>query len=212
MTKHEKTRLKTIMWRLLRARKVVSYDELQELAGASRSYAQEWMATLVKREVVRKLSKGRYQLINEAAPETPAKELPGEKATRLKMGPGRGGLTLQKIDDQPESKLWEAIVKLKQFYLIDLIDLNITGKTPTSQYVALLTRSGFLKKERLEGKNNLCHFTVARITGDAAPVIGRARFLYDPNTNNIWDDIPEGRKIRKQLHKQRKGLEDAQTS
>ncbi|MBA3012941.1 MAG: hypothetical protein KKF12_18525 [Proteobacteria bacterium] len=212
MTKHEKTQIKTIMWRLLRSRKVVTYEDLQELAGASRSYAQEWMATLIKREVVRKLSKGRYQLINDAAPEIPPKELPGEKATRLKMVPGRGGLTLQKIDAQPESKLWEAIVKLKQFYLSDLIDLNITGKTPTSQYVALLARSGFLKKERLEGKNNLCHFTVARITGDAAPVIGRARFLYDPNTNNIWDDIPEGRKIRKQLPKQRKGLEDAPTS
>lgn len=212
MTKHEKTRLKTIMWRLLRARKVISYDELQELAGVSRSYAQEWMATLIKRQVVRKLSKGRYQLINDAAPETPAKELSGEKATRLKMAPGRGGLTMQKIDAQPESKLWETIVKLKRFYLNDLVDLNITSRTSTRQYVALLARSGFLKKKRLEGKFNLCHFTVARVTGDAAPVIGRARFLYDPNTNNIWDDIPEGRKIRKQLPKQRKGLGDAETS
>ena len=200
------------MWRLLRARKVVSYDDLQELAGASRSYAREWMATLIKREVVRKLSKGRYQLINDAAPETPVKELPGEKATRLKMAPGKFGLTLQKIDAQPESKLWEVIVRLKHFYLNDLVNLNITSKTSTRQYVALLVRSGFLKKDRLKGRFNLCRYTLARNTGDAAPVIGRARFLYDPNTNNIWDDIPEGRKIRKQLPKQRKGLEDAPTS
>lgn len=43
-----------IMWRLLKMRRRVTLDDLVELAGVSRDYAREWLAMLVKREVVRR--------------------------------------------------------------------------------------------------------------------------------------------------------------
>lgn len=43
-----------VMWRLLRMRKWVTLDDLVEMAGVSRDYAREWLATLVKREVARR--------------------------------------------------------------------------------------------------------------------------------------------------------------
>ncbi len=40
-----------IMWRTFRMRKVVTIEDLQEFAGCSHSYAKQWLAMLVKRNL-----------------------------------------------------------------------------------------------------------------------------------------------------------------
>ena len=62
-------RIRTVMWRLLRARKKVTVEELRELAGASESYAVEWLKMLVKRGVVKKMSADSYHLIEDPVDE-----------------------------------------------------------------------------------------------------------------------------------------------
>jgi len=195
MTRPGKPKLKTIMWRLMQNRKVVTYDDLQELAGVSRSYAQEWMATLVKREVVRKLSNGRFQLIGDIVSEP--KTIGSTVHLKFKDRPR--GVIARKIDVLPETKLWQAILKLKKFRLIELVEMNLANKTTAYQYCAALVRAGFLKKDRKKRKSNQCVYSLAKVTGDAAPVIGRALYLYDPNTDRIWDDVPVAGDIKKHL-------------
>lgn len=56
--------IREVMWRLLRARRVVTVDDLRELADASEHYAKEWLLTLAKHGVVRKTG-ARYQLIKD---------------------------------------------------------------------------------------------------------------------------------------------------
>lgn len=64
-----KNELKSIMWRLIRARKTVSIDDLEELSGASREYVTEWLRMLEKREIVKRLKDGRCRLINDTVIE-----------------------------------------------------------------------------------------------------------------------------------------------
>jgi hypothetical protein len=73
--------LREVMWRLIRARKVVSVDDLMELSGAGEEYVKEYLRMLVKRGIVRKVQgsglkpvqgSGKYQLVKDegiAAPE-----------------------------------------------------------------------------------------------------------------------------------------------
>lgn len=64
----DKPHLHEIMWRFLRARKVVTIDDLREIAGASRNYATEWMRMLQKHELVKVIRTGnlrKYQLISD---------------------------------------------------------------------------------------------------------------------------------------------------
>jgi hypothetical protein len=53
------------MRHILRARRVVSLEDLQELAGASRDYSYEFLRLLMDQEVVRRLSDDGYQLIQD---------------------------------------------------------------------------------------------------------------------------------------------------
>ena len=60
--------LQEIMWRFLRARKVVTIDDLREISGASKNYAMEWMRMLQKHELVKVIRTGnlrKYQLISD---------------------------------------------------------------------------------------------------------------------------------------------------
>lgn len=43
-----------VMWRLLRMQRQVTLEYLQEMAGVSKDYAKQWLATLVRRGVVRR--------------------------------------------------------------------------------------------------------------------------------------------------------------
>lgn len=194
-----KPRLKTVMWRLLQSRKVVTYDDLQELAGVSRCYAQEWMATLIKRGIVRKLSKGRYQLIIIQSPEEPYQRNLIPDFTRKQMPKGAWR---SKHDVHPETLLWHAMRKKKKFTVLEIVELDIARETVVRQYLAVLVRAGFLTKSLNRKTCNQCCYTVKKITGNKAPIIGKTWFCYDPNTLTVWDDIPE----------KLKGPEDAATS
>jgi len=52
------------MWRILRARRNVTVDDLMELAGASESYAREWLRMIERRGVIR-AKNGRYRMIED---------------------------------------------------------------------------------------------------------------------------------------------------
>ena len=71
----EPVQLRQKMWSILRARRVVSVEDLMELAGASRGYALEWARMLERNELVRRLDDGRVQLLHDPVimPENTAK-------------------------------------------------------------------------------------------------------------------------------------------
>jgi hypothetical protein len=76
----QQTSKQVVMWRLLRARRKVSVNDLIELAGVSRDYAKEWLRGLARRNIVKKVG-GEYRLINDPGPEMPVNE---EKAAKLR--------------------------------------------------------------------------------------------------------------------------------
>lgn len=59
------------MWRVLRMRRRVTVADLQELAGASREYAEDWLRRLNKRELVKRIDHpsgnqpSTWQLVND---------------------------------------------------------------------------------------------------------------------------------------------------
>jgi len=61
----EPVQLRQKMWSILRARRVVSIEDLMELTGSSRKYAQQWSRMLEGHELVRRLEDGRIQLVND---------------------------------------------------------------------------------------------------------------------------------------------------
>ena len=61
----EPVQLRQKMWSILRARRVVSIEDLMELTGASRNYARAWTTMLEGHEVVRRLEDGRVQLVTD---------------------------------------------------------------------------------------------------------------------------------------------------
>jgi len=65
----KKNYLRTVMWRLLRSRRKITVEDLQELAGASASYAREWIKMLEKREIVKEMDGGGYRLIEDTVEE-----------------------------------------------------------------------------------------------------------------------------------------------
>jgi hypothetical protein len=75
----EKVQLRAKMWSILRARRVVSVEDLMELTGASRGYARQWTTTLETQEIVRRLPDGRVQMVVD--PVT----LPDDEAKAAKL-------------------------------------------------------------------------------------------------------------------------------
>lgn len=61
----EPVQLRQKMWSILRARRVVSVEDLMELTGASQPYAKQWARMLEGHELVRRLADGRIQLVND---------------------------------------------------------------------------------------------------------------------------------------------------
>lgn len=72
------------MWRILRARRTVTVDDLQELAGTSDLYAKEWLRTLIKHGLMRRLPDGKFQLVKDPGPTMPALTDNAEKLRRLR--------------------------------------------------------------------------------------------------------------------------------
>ena len=79
----QKPQLQQVMWRVLRARRMVTVEDLQELSGAGAEYANVWLRMLVAREVVRKNTNGTYQLVRDVV-AMPVNEKNIQKQRRLR--------------------------------------------------------------------------------------------------------------------------------
>jgi hypothetical protein len=85
------------MWKILRARRTVNVEDLQELAGASKGYALEWLQMMTRQGIAKRIAQSaerndqtqRWQLVRDPV-EMPRND---EKAERL-----RGFRIAQKAD------------------------------------------------------------------------------------------------------------------
>lgn len=79
----KKPELQQVMWRLLRASRRVTVEDLQEIAGATVEYAREWLDMLIRQGVVKNLAgagvPGIYQLINDTV------DMPADEAKRVRL-------------------------------------------------------------------------------------------------------------------------------
>ena len=90
----ERPQIQLVMWRIMRARRAVTIEDLQELAGASAAYAKQWLMMLARRQIVRKLSNGKYHLIQDLV-KMPQDE---EKAQKLRKIRERKKAALKALD------------------------------------------------------------------------------------------------------------------
>ena len=79
----EPVQLRAKMWSILRSRRVVSIDDLMELTGASRPYAQQWTRTLARQEIVAVQEDGRFRLVKDTV-EQPDNEVKAEQLRQLR--------------------------------------------------------------------------------------------------------------------------------
>lgn len=78
--------IQAAIWAVIRMRKSVTVEDLQELTGAKKDYAKEFLQLLVRREVIEKMPAKRngtslYRLVNDIGKDTPEND---EKAARLR--------------------------------------------------------------------------------------------------------------------------------
>jgi len=104
----KQTYVRTVMWRLLRSRKNVTIEDLQELAGASEPYAREWLNMLEKRGVVKKMDAGNYRLIEDPVDEP----INTDRAERLRKWREQKKKALSALD-----KASEAIEEARTFFM-----------------------------------------------------------------------------------------------
>lgn len=50
------------MWMVIRWRRVLSVDDLREIAGVSKTYAYKFMNLLMQNKIIKKISPGKYQI------------------------------------------------------------------------------------------------------------------------------------------------------
>jgi hypothetical protein len=208
----------TLLHRAMVVNRLFSYATLERQAGLSRSFIFQNLKAyesdcLIKRaglgtkqeKLWRLTQKGKRQFdpkfptVSFQAFGHPAKNNDVDKTVRMKFKNAPRGLMDRKGKEFPETKLWKAIRELGKFRMTELVNMKLVNKTTTYQYCAALVRAGFLRKEHKKLVSNQCVYTVARVTGDIAPVIGRALYLYDPNTDQLWDDIPARLDIKKTI-------------
>lgn len=78
-----------VMWRVLRMRRAVTVADLQELADVSKEYAKEWLALLIKHNIVKRFATAgnntphTYRLINDQT-EVPVDTDKAEKLRKLR--------------------------------------------------------------------------------------------------------------------------------
>lgn len=83
----KKPDIKSAMWAVLRMKRAVTIDDMQELSSASREYAKEFMNMLARRGCVEKITQsGRilYRLIEDPGPDTPMDTAKAEKLRRIR--------------------------------------------------------------------------------------------------------------------------------
>ncbi|SDU27247.1 hypothetical protein [Desulfobacula phenolica] len=76
----KKKYLRTVMWRLLRARQIVTVEDLMELAGVSEEYAKEWLRMLTRQDIVKQMKAGVFKLVADPVVEP----LNTDRAERLR--------------------------------------------------------------------------------------------------------------------------------
>lgn len=202
-----KTPLKTIMWRILQTRKTVTYDDMQELTGASRTYIQEWMTTLIKRGVVEKLKHGHFRMIDELA------EMDGAQETDPVIHPlSYGSRPSKPARVRPEYQLWQAIKRMKTFTQGEMKELKLANLCFTSLYISMLCKAGILEERTLKDKKLPQYggrypkqYKLTKKAGKGTPIIGRMTYLYDPNQNEYF-------LTQMERFENKKGLEEAATS
>lgn len=77
------------MWAVMRMRKTATRDDLQELAGASLDYANEFLRLLLKRGAIEKVGAVRngspvYRLVNDTGPQTPENTAKAERLRNIR--------------------------------------------------------------------------------------------------------------------------------
>jgi predicted transcriptional regulator len=75
-----------VMWRILRAKRLVTTDNLAALAGVSRGYAQNWLEALINLGLVENLGRsrrqgGQYRLVKDPGPEAPRDQRASERSS-----------------------------------------------------------------------------------------------------------------------------------
>lgn len=94
----QKPELREILWRVLRARRSVSVEDLVELSGASKDYVQQWLKMLTRQDVVsvdkRPNQKTFYALIQD----TVTMPTDDKKAEKLRAIRDRKKEALNKLD------------------------------------------------------------------------------------------------------------------
>ena len=76
-----KPQLQEVMWRVLRARRTVTVEDMELMAGASAAYSVEWLRMLERRKIVRHLKNDNWQMVTDPGPVMPMND---EKAARLR--------------------------------------------------------------------------------------------------------------------------------
>lgn len=74
-----------VMWRVLRSRRRVTADDLQELSGASRTYVREWLRMLERQGLVQRSEGNRFTLLEDAGPDAvPCDDAKAEKLRQIR--------------------------------------------------------------------------------------------------------------------------------
>ena len=79
-----KPKIQEVMWRVLRARRTVTLADMEELAGASPTYATEWLQMLSRRKIVRHLKNGNWQMVTDPGPAMPLNDKKAERLRNLR--------------------------------------------------------------------------------------------------------------------------------
>lgn len=200
------------IWRAMKVNNKFSVADISRLTGASSSYVNKKIrefkdedyvnraglkdpGTGTKEKLWRLTLRGKNMALGLPLPP---------KSTRLDLAPEYHNLNGQNLKGCPENILWKAIKELHEFIVDDLVAMELANITTTRQYLSLLTRAGFLKKNMIigpKGMKNKVLYQLIQDPGPIAPIMGRAPYLYDANSDKLWSEIPEGAEIRKRCRK-----------
>jgi predicted transcriptional regulator of viral defense system len=112
--------IRSAMWSILRMRKVVTVNDLQEMAGASKEYAEEFVNMLRRRGVVEKMTrKGAcavYRMTDDIGPQTPEDTA---KIERLRSISAAKKAALELIEDA-----WHDLISASQKLISARIAIN----------------------------------------------------------------------------------------
>jgi hypothetical protein len=75
------TQKQEVMWQLLRFKKMLTVEDLQELSGACRKYCEEFLCHLVGSGVLKRYDNGDHKLLKDSEDMPPFRE----KAERLRL-------------------------------------------------------------------------------------------------------------------------------